>query len=218
MNENLSLYRRCSLPPQEALKTIGAGRLKGYAGINPMWRIMKLTEEFGPCGVGWKYTIDRQWTEPGANNELSAFCNISLFVKIDGGWSEAIPGTGGASFVAKERNGMYTSDECYKMALTDALSVACKALGFGADVYWSAGRTKNSQDDQAPDQGRELVCEQCGRQIRQMYGKGGQVIQPEQVAGIGRAKFGRQLCGACQVRMVGRDPDESGDQAASGRG
>ena len=28
------------------------------------------------------------------------------------------------------------------MALTDAISVACKALGFGADVYWQAGRSK----------------------------------------------------------------------------
>ena len=34
---------------------------------------------------------------------------------------------------------MYTSDECYKMALTDALSVACKALGVAADVLL-AGR------------------------------------------------------------------------------
>ena len=28
------------------------------------------------------------------------------------------------------------------MALTDAISVACKALGFGANVYWDKDRTK----------------------------------------------------------------------------
>lgn len=28
------------------------------------------------------------------------------------------------------------------MALTDALSVACKALGVAADVYWQADKTK----------------------------------------------------------------------------
>ena len=30
------------------------------------------------------------------------------------------------------------------MALTDALSVACKALGLAADIYWQDGRTKYS--------------------------------------------------------------------------
>ena len=47
-----------------------------------------------------------------------------------------MPGNGGSMLVENERPGR-TSDECYKMALTDAISVACKALGVGADVYWS---------------------------------------------------------------------------------
>ena len=71
-----------------------------------------------------------------------AFSEYDLFVKVNGEWSEAIPGTGGSSYIASESKGLYTSDECFKMALTDALSVACKALGIGADVYWAGGRTK----------------------------------------------------------------------------
>ena len=110
--------------------------------INPMWRIKTLTEQFGVCGIGWKYVITDKRLEQGANGEIAAFVDIDLYVKVDGEWSEPIPGTGGSSFVAKERNGMYTSDECFKMALTDALSVACKALGFAADVYWEKDRTK----------------------------------------------------------------------------
>ena len=51
-------------------------------------------------------------------------------------------------FVANETKGLYTSDEAYKMALTDALSVACKALGMGADVYWHGG-TKYTEPDRA---------------------------------------------------------------------
>jgi hypothetical protein len=107
-----------------------------------MWRIKTLTEQFGVCGIGWKYVITDKRLEQGANGEIAAFVDIDLYVKVDGEWSEPIPGTGGSSFVAKERNGMYTSDECFKMALTDALSVACKALGFAADVYWEKDRTK----------------------------------------------------------------------------
>ena len=35
------------------------------------------------------------------------------------------------------------------MALTDAISVACKALGFGADVYWQADATKYAARENA---------------------------------------------------------------------
>lgn len=211
---NLDLYRRYSQPPKEALKTIKGGRLNGYTDINPMWRILALTEAFGPCGTGWKYTIDRQWTEPGANGEIAAFCNISLYIKAGEGWSEAIPGTGGASFVAKERSGLYTSDEGYKMALTDALSVACKALGIGANVYWSGGRTKYTQG--APED--EILCEQCGKPVREMQGKDKQMIPASQVAKIGQIRFGKTLCGACQIKAVGRDSHgQANDPDAGGR-
>ena len=84
--------------------------------INPMWRIKALTELFGPCGVGWKYTITDKRLEDGANEEISAFVDIDLYIKHEGEWSKAIPGTGGSMFVAKERSGLYTSDECPKMA------------------------------------------------------------------------------------------------------
>lgn len=140
--ENMEIYARVMDTPQTALKAISAGRLKGMSDINPMYRIQKLTETFGPCGFGWKYTITGKEIMDGANGEKIAVVDINLYVKWDGEWSEAIPGTGGASFIANERNGAYTSDECFKMALTDAISVSCKALGIGADVYWTAGHTK----------------------------------------------------------------------------
>lgn len=139
---NLDLYNKVRSVPQEATKPIIGGRLKGKSDINPMWRIKTLTEQFGPCGFGWKYTITKQWAETGYNGEVSAFVNIDLYIKMDGQWSEAIPGTGGSSFVVQEKNGMYTDDECYKKALTDAISVACKAIGMAADVYYANDRTK----------------------------------------------------------------------------
>ena len=135
-NQNLSVYNKVRSVPQAALKAIGAGRLKGMSDINPVWRIKIMTETFGICGIGWKYEIVKQWNET-YGNEVKAFCNINLYVKVDGKWSDAIPGTGGSSFVTMERNGAYVNDECGKMALTDALSVAMKSLGVAADVYFS---------------------------------------------------------------------------------
>lgn len=139
---NLDIYNQVAIVPNEAQKTIAAGRLKGMTDINPMWRIKTLTEVFGVCGIGWKYIITDKRIQEGANGVICAFVDIDLFVKVNGEWSEAIQGTGGSQFVSAEKNGMYTNDECFKMALTDAISVACKALGFGANVYWNEGKTK----------------------------------------------------------------------------
>lgn len=142
--DNLELYEKVRAVPQSAIRPIEAGRLKGKSDINPMWRIKTLTEQFGPCGKGWRPEIVRQWTEAGANGEIAAFVEIKLHLKYDDKWEEPISATGGSSFVAKETKGLYTSDECFKMAYTDALSVACKMLGIGADVYWDKDSTKYS--------------------------------------------------------------------------
>ena len=133
---NMDIYERVKEVPQDAQKEIQAGRLKGMTDINPMWRIEKLTEVFGACGIGWYTEITNKWIEEGANGEKCAFVQINLFIKVDGEWSKPIEGVGGSSFIAAQKSGLYTSDECYKMAYTDAISVACKALGFGANIYW----------------------------------------------------------------------------------
>lgn len=157
-NTNLEVYNAVRNVPQEAKKTIGAGRLKGMTDINPMWRIKTLTEQFGPCGFGWYYDIADRWVDlPENSQEVTANIQINLFVKFNGEWSKPIQGIGGSKLAASERNGLYISDECWKMALTDAISVACKALGVGADVYWDKDRTKydNSQNNNPQPEGNQ---------------------------------------------------------------
>ena len=105
MTENLKVWNNIKTPPQTALKEIKAGRLKGMNDINPQWRYKAMTEQFGVCGIGWKYTIDRQWIESAANDEVLAFVNISLYVKDGDKWSEAIPASGGSKMTAKESGG-----------------------------------------------------------------------------------------------------------------
>lgn len=146
--ENMTIYDACRSVPESAKKAITAGRLKGKTDINPMWRIKRLTEQFGPCGIGWYYKPVRKWLETHGD-ETAAFVDIELYVKIGGEWSMPIAGTGGSMFAERQKDGVYVSDECYKMASTDAISVACKQLGIGADVYWDADRTKYD-DPKAP--------------------------------------------------------------------
>ena len=149
MDNNMRFYEESRAVPAEAQKTIIGGKLRGKTDINPMWRIKKLTEMFGPVGFGWTCRITDKWLEPAAQ-EVGCFVRCELRVKVDGEWSEPIEGIGGSSIVALEKGTPTMNDECYKMAYTDAISVACKALGMGADVYWNADRTKYTLPAAAP--------------------------------------------------------------------
>ena len=181
MPDNMSIYDAVRAVPNAAKRSISAGRLKGKTDINPMWRIKVLTEQFGVCGFGWKYEILSERLETGANNEISAFVTIHLYVKMGDAWSAPIPGVGGSAFVAKERSGLYTSDECFKMALTDAISVACKALGVGADVYWDADASKYTNPNAQPAmsssamQQQIIQCQKCGKPIQGTIGTDGRL-------------------------------------------
>lgn len=166
-NEKMKIYEALRKVPEDAIKKIEAGNLKGMSNINPMWRIKALTEQFGPCGIGWYVEEVERWNESFTvpvkiNNQyteqlqVAVYMKIHLFVKIDGEWSNPILGFGGSKEAGKGV-GDGISDECYKMAYTDALSVACKALGIGADVYYEADITKYGVSDSVEQQQREFA-------------------------------------------------------------
>ena len=209
--DNMRIYNAVREVPPEAQKPIIGGRLKGMTDINPMWRLKRLTELFGPCGLGWRYDITHREFVPGANGEIACIVDIGLQVKEDGEWGDVIPGTGGAMYVSQERSSLHTDDEAPKKALTDALSVACKALGIGADVYFAKDRTKYDNDDtqaqstaQTPQAAAEPKPSQNAAQTTQtaddlpQYAAAGQIqyitghATPEQIAQL-CAKYGVQV-------------------------
>lgn len=140
--DNLELYNIVREVPKEAQKPFTNGHFTG-TDINPMWRIKELTNQFGICGIGWYYEItDKCMENIMASDEIVANVEIKLYVKIDGEWSKPITGIGGSKLANKTSKGLYVNDEAYKMATTDAISVACKQLGFGANIYWENDNDK----------------------------------------------------------------------------
>lgn len=131
--------------PKSAQKQIQAGRLKGMTDISPMWRIKMLTEIFGPAGIGWYTDVIRREIVDGPSGDKMAIMDIHLYVREngEGEWSKPIFGTGGKALIAKENSGLRADDEAWKKTYTDALSVACKALGIGADIYWKGGELES---------------------------------------------------------------------------
>jgi hypothetical protein len=109
-----------------------------------------------------------------------------------------------------EKGGKYTSDECFKMALTDAISVAAKALGVGGSVYSGGERTKYSaredtrryeeEPPSAPapaEEPKRFVCECCGKEIKPYIGTRGQPVSLRAHAERSRQRFGKVLCLDC---------------------
>lgn len=211
ITEKMEVYNLFAAVPDNAKKPIGAGRLKGMTDINPMWRIMMLTERYGACGTGWKYVITDKQIVPGADGVVCVFLDIDLYVKDNGEWSEAIPGTGGSQLVSKEKGGLYTNDECFKMALTDAISVACKALGMGADVYWETGRTKydlasgdnkEGNNKKATISDTKHICADCDKEIVSTPTNRGEIWTADDIAGYSEKRFKRKLCPVCQKKAA----------------
>lgn len=205
--ENMEIYDKVKSCPDNALRTILAGRLKGKSDINPMWRIKALTEQFGPCGVGWKLTNIKYWTEPGARGEVSAWCSLHLHIRVEGQWSDGIEGIGGSMLVNTEKEKLVTNDEAYKMAQTDAISVCCKQLGFAANVYWEADRTKYDNCTEPtpppkpggrvpPPEDMPVICEECGKAIPDWW-DGKRLIKAAELGLRSIQKYGCLLCTKC---------------------
>lgn len=142
--DNMAIYEQVRSVPKEAQKQFNNGRFSG-TDINPMWRIEKLTDVYGACGEGWYIEPLSHWSEQ-AGNETCVFVEINLYVKNGDEWSKPIFGTGGSKILQDSKKGLYVNDEAYKMATTDAISVACKHLGFGADIYWGRSDTKYTDE------------------------------------------------------------------------
>lgn len=150
--EAVKVYESLARPPKDALREIQAGKLKGKTDINPQWRYKAMTEKFGLVGIGWKYEVQKLWTEQGAGNEKLAFAQIAVFLKNGETWSEPIVGIGGSRLVALEKGAAVSNDEGYKMAVTDAFSTALKMIGVAADIYagrWNGTKYKNEPQENA---------------------------------------------------------------------
>ncbi len=147
--ENMTIWNAVKQVPPQFLKQIRGGRLQGMSDVNPQWRYQAMTEQFGLCGVGWKWELRRIWTEPALEEQVFAFAEVAVYHKSGNAWSDPIPGIGGSMLIEKETKGLHLNDEGYKMAITDALGTALKFMGIAADVYaglWDGSKYRETKE------------------------------------------------------------------------
>jgi hypothetical protein len=112
-------------------------RAGGFSGtaIKPIWSYRRMTEEFGPVGIGWGVGEPQFQVVPGPEGEVLVYCTASVWFKMGDEISQTIYGVGGDKVVGKNKYGLATDDEAFKKAFTDAVTNALKLIGVGADVH-----------------------------------------------------------------------------------
>ena len=111
-----------------------SGGFRGTA-IKPIYATQKMTEHFGPCGIGWGMTKP-DFTVQVVGDEIAVYCTVGLWFMDADQRSELVYGVGG-DVVAKARRdgGVMLDDEAFKKSFTDAIGNAMKHLGVGGDVH-----------------------------------------------------------------------------------
>lgn len=109
-----------------------AGGFKGTA-IKPIWVFRRMTEEYGPCGIGWGINAPTFQTVASPDGEVLVYCTVSIW---HGARDQIVFGVGGDKAIAKRKEGAaFSDDEAFKKSFTDAITNALKLIGVGADVH-----------------------------------------------------------------------------------
>jgi hypothetical protein len=127
---NMRFYSAGRSVPQNAVKKISGGAYgkAGLSDINPQWRIERMTEMFGPCGIGWTWEPISEHVENGV-----LYIHVIVKYRENDEWSAPVHGYGGTKL------GILDDSDAYKSTVTDAISNALRFIGVGADVWYKPG-------------------------------------------------------------------------------
>ena len=142
MSTNKALWQRAFTTDPKAVKAITG---KQYSGNSPKpyWIVERLTDEFGPCGIGWGFQIISERFERFSDTDSLHVASLRFWYMLDGkrGELEQI-GQTKASYTTKA--GAFMLDEdAPKKSVTDALVKCASYLGFAGDIF--SGRWDDSK-------------------------------------------------------------------------
>ncbi|MES2752840.1 MAG: hypothetical protein V4661_15845 [Pseudomonadota bacterium] len=126
-----------ALSKTDPAHTKGFKRSGGFSGtaIKPIWIVKRLTEQFGPCGVGWGMGQPVFQVVP-AGDETMVYCTVECWHNNGGEGVATLYGVGGDKVTAKRKEGSgFNDDEAFKKAFTDAVGNAFKFIGVAADIH-----------------------------------------------------------------------------------
>lgn len=137
---NLNLWN--SLEKTDPKHTKAFSRGGGFKGtaINGTYILKRLTEVFGPCGMGWKFILEDECVRDGPKLKSGDVAQLHIVrghidYRMYDTWYSTSPQFGQTMLVEQNKNGTFMDEEAPKKSITDCISKCAVLLGIGADVH-----------------------------------------------------------------------------------
>jgi hypothetical protein len=146
VNDNLKIWNALAQTDPKHTKPVEQGQRK-FTAIDAHWQVLRMTEHFGPVGIGWGYDVAHstlEFEQPGeAPPIVLAVADVTMWTNNDSKGSDGYPNhyyfgpvRGTCEMRAQRRSGQWFTDEdAPKKAMTDAMTKAMSHLGVSADVF-----------------------------------------------------------------------------------
>jgi hypothetical protein len=139
---NKALWDRVCVTDPNAVKPITG---KQYSGNSPKpyWIVERLTDEFGPCGIGWGFSIVNERMERLSDTDILHVALVRFWYVIGDkrGELEQIGQTKATYMTSRDR--LMVDEDAPKKSVTDALVKCASYLGFAGDIF--SGRWDDSK-------------------------------------------------------------------------
>lgn len=140
--ENKELWNRVCVTDPKAVKAITGKQYQGNSP-KPYWIVERLTDEFGPCGIGWGFSILNERMERLSESDVLHVAVVRLWYVLGEkrGELEQIGQT--KAVYAKKDGSLLVDEDAPKKSVTDALVKCASYIGFAGDIF--AGRWDDSK-------------------------------------------------------------------------
>lgn len=132
-DNNLALWASIEKTDPSQTKPITGKPYKGTSP-KPYFIVHEATKVFGPCGIGWGFTIVNERVEDGSAGDKVHIAHIKVWYRWNGERGE-VEHIGQTMFAGKNKNGPFTDEDAPKKSVTDALVKALSMIGFAGDIF-----------------------------------------------------------------------------------
>ena len=126
---NMDIWNNLAPSDPKYLKKISFGA-RSFTAIDPQYQVMKMTEQFGPVGVGWGWNSTTEVTHM-SNGDTAVMAHVTVWHTLPENSFGSFTGCRKFFDAAKGR----MSEDAPKMAVTDGLTKALSHIGCDADVF-----------------------------------------------------------------------------------
>ena len=132
---NKTLWDSVKVTDPSAVKPITGKPYKGNSP-KPYWLIERMTETFGPVGIGWGIVVKSERFERMSDTDVLHVAVVSVWYVRDGVRSETFDQMGGTKAAYMTSKGTLTVDEdAGKKSVTDGMVKCMSMIGFCADIF-----------------------------------------------------------------------------------